>query len=174
MKGADNSVCFFPQRVLDTDYSSQHAADCKIEMGIFRGQAVKCFLSVFRYPASFILKDEVVASDYHPLISHIGGNAVCYNIIHPGMHFLMYQAPLHRFSDNRIGHGVGKMLLQAGCNAKQLIFVLSVEYNYICDLGPCLCKGSCLVKYNGVCCCHCFHIPAALYRDMVGAGLTHG
>ena len=97
-----------------------------------------------------------------------------YDVIHPGVHLLVHQASFNRLLDHGIGHGVGEMFFQAGGDPQQFILILPVKRHHISHLGPCLCQGACLVKYNGVRCRHRLHILAALYRDVVAAGLAHG
>ena len=105
---------------------------------------------------------------------YIGCYAVGHDVVHPGMHLFVDQPAFHCLVYHRVGHGVGEMFLQAGSNAQQLFLSHVIEYHHIRHLGPGLCQGSCLVKDNGVGSSHCLHVLAALYRNMVAAGLPHG
>ena len=69
-------------------------------------------------------------------------------------------------------HGVWKMFFQAGADSQQFVWCLIAEWYDIYDCRLCFCQCSCLVKYDGVCFCHCFQIFSTFDCDVVAACLA--
>ena len=142
-------------------------------MGILIRQGIVTLLFPLWNGTVFVLKDKVGASDNHTLAVHFADNTVGHNVLHLGVHFLMGQPPLPCGLDDRVSHGMGEMLLQAGGQPQHIRLVLPTEGNDLRNhrAGMGQCAG--LVKDHRVRLGHRLQILAALHRHMEPAGLPH-
>ena len=174
LQGTDDLSRLLPQGILNADHRRQMIVHGQIQMGIFlRKRSEKGFLS-FRDRTFFILKHKMAASDHHALFSDGGGNSVGYHIFHLRVHFLVVQLLFLRRLHHGPRHGVGKMLLQAGGDAQQLIRRLAVKGDDGGHGGAGPGERARLVKDNGFRFRHGFQIFSSLYRHMVPSRFPDG
>ena len=142
-------------------------------MGILVRQGIVPLLFPLRNGTVFVLKDKMGTPDDHTLAVDFADNTVGHNVLHLGVHFLMGQPPLPGGLDNRVGHGMGEMLLQAGGQSQHICLILPSEGNDLRNHRAGMGQGAGLIKDHRICLGNCFQILAALYRHMEPAGLPH-
>ena len=120
--------CFFSERIFNADHGCKLVLDCQIQVGIFFRQVFKPVFHSFRYRALFILENEVMASDHSFFAFDRSRNTVCHDILYLCMHLFVIQMPLFGCIYHCFCHRMREMLLQAGCDAKQFIFTVSVKW----------------------------------------------
>ena len=173
-EGGQNFLRLLPQRVGDADHSGQLPPYCQIQVGILRRQGVKALLFAFRNDAALILKDKVGAADEDPLPIYGAGDAVGHQIFHLGVVLLVTQAPALRLLHHGVGHGMGKVFLQAGGQPQHFGFLLGAERYHLSHPGAGMSQGAGLVKDDGVGGSHRLQELAALDGDMGPSRLPHG
>ena len=115
----------------------------------------------------------MVAADNGTLSVKRGGNAVCHDILHFGMFFLMIQTAVCRTLHNGTGNTVRKMLLDAGCNSQNLVFAVITERDrpFQNRFGIGQCTG--FVKYHAVRFGESLQIFAALDGNIMVCGFPN-
>ena len=103
-------------------------------MGILVGKAIKFRLFFRRDEASFVFKHKVGTANDHSVLPYGTGNAMGHQVIHLRVHFFMGKAPVSGGLDHGIGHGVGKVLLQASSQTEHIGLIVSPKRND-CDYG---------------------------------------
>ena len=89
------------------------------------------------------------------------------------MALLVAKAPAPGFLHHCVGHGVGKVLLQASGQTEHLRLIFSIEGNHLCYPGAGMGQGAGLVKDNGVRFRHRLQEFAAFHGDVLSACLPH-
>ena len=121
MKLPDDSRRFRLQRVFNENDCGQLSFNGQIQMRVFIGQAIKMSLFSFRNNGSFILKNEMIASDAHFLFIYTACDPVRNDIFNGRMPFFMIQVLLLRLPHHCICYGMRIMFFQAGSKAEHLI-----------------------------------------------------
>lgn len=125
---ADNLFCLFTHRILNTEHCFQHVVNCQIQMGILQRQFIEALLVFRTDPALLIFKYKVGAADHHTLFPNIRGNAMCNDIFHLGMYFLMFQITLLPLrAQPGLCHRMRKMLLQTCCQTQKIVFLFLTD-----------------------------------------------
>ena len=141
---------------MDADYRSQFSINSQIQMRVLFRQCRKFFFHTFRNHTVFIFKNKMSTSDdYFMFINH-RRYSMRNNVFYFGMHLFMGNVPLFGSINHSLRHRMRKMFFQAGCNTKQLFLRTIAECLDFCNRRLCLGQCTGLVKYNGICLCHCF------------------
>ena len=172
-QAADNVGRFLPQRILNADDSCQHTGDSQVQVRIRIRQGVEFGLLPCRDDAVLILKDKVMAADDDLLPVDTAGNAMCDQILHARMALLVAQAAARRLGDDRFGHGVRIMLLQAGCQTQHVRFLVAAEGHDLRNLWLGTRQRTGLVKDDRVGFRHSLKESATLNGQMMIARLFH-
>ena len=173
---ADNSVCLLADGILDTDDGGEFFADRQIKKRAVVRQIIKLLLPLLslRKPASFIFKNEMVASDQSALSFNGTCDAVGNDILHLCVPLLMDQGSFFRFTYDRIRDGMREMFLQAGCQTEHLFLIAFAECNHLAHARGSTGQGTGLIKYDRIRLRDCLQELAALHIDMMIAALSHG
>ena len=163
---ADNLFCLFTHRILNAEHCFQHVVNCQIQMGILQRQFIEALLVFRTDPALLIFKYKVGAADHHTLFPNIRGNAMCNDIFHLGMYFLMFQITLCRCAHNRLCHRMRKMLLQTCCQTQKIVFLFLTECDNRMQCRLRFGQRTGLIEYDGGSLGKRFQIFSALYGDL--------
>ena len=136
-------------------------------MRILLRKFLKKLLFILRHLCILILKYEMMAADDDLPALQCRINAVGDNIFYLWMKLLMNQITFYCLIDNRLCHGMRKMLFQTGCDPEKLIGWLSVKGNHVHYGRLRLCQCSGFVKYYRICLCHCLQKFSALNRNII-------
>ena len=163
---ADNLFCLFTHRILNAEHCFQYVVNCQIQMGILQRQLIEALLVFRTDPALLIFKYKVGAADHHTLFPNIRGNAMCNDIFHLGMYFLMFQIALCRRAHNRLRHRMRKMLLQTCCQTQKIVFLFLTECDNRMQCRLRFGQRTGLIEYDGGSLGKRFQIFSALYGDL--------
>ena len=162
------------QRVKNAQHCDEHAVQRQVQVGVGGRELLKLVLLARRHSAALILKNKVVASDQSLLAVYGRGNAVGDDILHLGVHFVVYDAALRSFPDHRVGDGVRVVLLQAGGQTQALGLIGSAEGHYFDNFGGGMSQCAGLIEHNRVRFGGSFQEFPSLDRDIALAGLADG
>ena len=121
-----------------------------------------------------ILKDKVVAADDDLLSVDAAGNAVRDQILHARMTLLVAQTAARRLRDDRFGHGVRIMLLQAGSQTQHVRLIIAAEGHDLCNFRLGARERAGLIEDDRARIGHGLKEPPALDGQVIVTGLLHG
>ena len=141
-------------------------------MRILFRNIVEFLPALLRDQTFLIFKYKVIASDHGLMVFDRSGNSMRYYIFNLGMHLLVCQMFLLGCTDNGFRHGMREMLFHTCGDTKHFIRIIVIKRNHVHNGRFRFCQSSGLVKYDGICLCHCLQIFTALNCNFVCTGLT--